>query len=143
MHIHVPHRPAWGVVLAITVVALWLGGFECVRLFEILKTCSLPIARGRVLHREEISRWGIPLARLTIREGKSGVAVSAVTHNHTADRFGEFVQFHYSGNPREEVHLVGEDNPLWLLLFAWGLPVLLWVIYFALKRSPRYRCMVE
>jgi hypothetical protein len=143
MHIHVPHRPTWGVLLAITVVALWLGSFEFLTLIQSLGARSLPIAKGRILQREEISRWGgLPLAKLTIREATRGDTVLAVMHNHIADKFSGLVEFHYAGDPREEVQ-IGEDNPLWLVSFTWGLPLLLWVIYFKLRRSPRYRSMVD
>ena len=144
MHIHVPHRPAWGVLLVLTGFGLWLGSFEFVRLVQILRARSLPVVPGQVLQREEINRWDtMPAARLTIREAARGETIIAVMPNWTADRFEGAVQFHYSGDPRRPVHLVGEDNPLWLVMFLWGVPVLLWLVYFKLKRSACYRSMVE
>ena len=142
MHFHIVHGPTWAVLLAFTAVGLWLGAFESVRLLQMLDARSLPVAQGQVLQRREISRWGMPLARLTIREAARGDTVFAVTHNHFANRLTGTVQFRYSGDPRNEVRLEGEDNPLWLLLLAWGLPLLLWLVYFGLRRSPRWRSMV-
>jgi hypothetical protein len=41
------------------------------------------------------------------------------------------------------VHLEGEDNPAWLVLIMWGLPALLWVVYFSLRGKPQWRSIVD
>jgi len=141
---HIPEKPAWGVILAITLPALWLGTFELNHLVQVQRARSLPVVEGQIVERKSTERWlGLPLARLTLRETNQGATVFAVLHNHVADKFTGPVRFHYSGNPDEEVFLADGDNPASLVALTFGVPALLWSIFFVLRRSPRYRQMVQ
>ena len=144
MFIHVVHRLNWPILVVISLFAFPLGGAEFVKLVEIWRVRSAPLVQGKVLQREEIRKWGgIPATRLTIKVTNSEDTVTAVMPNHTAETFGGLVQFHYSGDPGQTVHLEGEDNPAWLVLIMWGLPALLWVVYFSLRGKPQWRSIVD
>ena len=144
MFIHVVHKLNWPILVVISAFALLLGGAEFIKLVEIWKVRSAPIVQGEVLRREEIRKWGgIPATRLTIQVAKREDKVFAVMPNHTAAQLGRVVQFHYSGDPRQVVHVDGEDNPLWLVLMMWGLPALLWIICLSLRGKPQWRSIVD
>jgi hypothetical protein len=144
MFIHVAHKLNWPILVVISVFALPLGGAGFTNLVEIWKVRSAPIVHGEILTREDVRKWGgIPATRLTIQVSNREDRVFAVMPEHTAAQFGRFVRFHYSGGPQHVVHVEGEDNPLWLVLFMWGLPALLWVIYLCSRGKPRWRSIVD
>src|SRR3954470_16646042 len=99
MHLHVPHKPTWGVLLAITVVALPLGGIEFYRLFQMVSAQSFPLVEGRIVAREETTVLTLPAARLTIQITNSQQTVAAVMPHSAANQFSGTVRFHYSGDP--------------------------------------------
>jgi hypothetical protein len=91
---------------------------------------GLPSAGDELVHGRVLARgrardgWGLEHPELTIKVlGKNDV-VRANLVGDTADRIPDEVSFYYSGDPKKEVRLREETNPLWAALFLLLLPLL-------------------
>jgi hypothetical protein len=103
----------------------------------------LPIEQGVVIRREEFRHWGgIPAGRLDIRMAKDNAIVQAQMSRSAMLKAPNAIQVHYGGNARDEVVLATESNPIWLVLLFWGLISVLWIMYVALRRNPKWKHLV-
>jgi len=123
VHIHIPHKPTWGVLLAITVVALhsvalnssgWFKSWELVRFRWCRDACFS--VKNSVL--AGYQRLNSPCKRRTeVRPWWPSCPITQPISSLAQ------VEFHYSAIRGKRFHLEGEDNPLWMILFGMGYSV--------------------
>jgi hypothetical protein len=120
----------------VTIFAIPLGGWQFVEWWHAHQAQRYPLVEGRVIERTEFRRWGgIPAGRLTIRSSAVAGDVVAEVAKYAMEQIPDDVRFHYSGDPTREVFVEGERNPIWAMLIFWGLPPILWALYFVRRHS--------
>lgn len=83
------------------------------------------LVHGKVFMRQKgRGAWGLEHPELTIKiEGKEDM-VKAYLIGDTAEKMPDEVSFYYSGDPKKEVRLREESNPLWAALLLLLTPLL-------------------
>jgi hypothetical protein len=120
----------------ITIFAIPLGGWQFAEWWHAHQAKRYPLVEGHVINRTEFRRWGgIPAGRLTIRSSAVAGDVVAEVPKYAMEQIPDDVRFHYSGDPTREVYLEGESNPFWAVVIFWGMPPVLWALYFAKGRT--------
>jgi hypothetical protein len=95
------------------------------------------LVHGRVLVRQKArDRWGLEHPELTIQVEGKGDLVKANLAGDSTERIPDEVSFYYSGDPKKEVRLREETNPLWAGLFLLLAPLLMaaWLAYLERRR---------
>jgi hypothetical protein len=97
-------------------IAIWESA-ECI---HILDAGDAPVVEGIIVEREEFRRWGgIPAGKLTVELAGETTTVIARTNKTAMEELPERVRFQYTGDPKREVFIEGEENPFWVALFLW------------------------
>ena len=126
------------------VVCFPFGISEVMEYLYLLHARSFPVFQGKIIQREEIRRWGgIPGGRLTIKIDGVEKPGFAITNKTTAKEMPLNVRFHYTGDPKEEIYIEGEDNPLYVALFLLLTPPILLFVWFFFKGRPGVVGVVE
>jgi hypothetical protein len=130
-------------LLVITVFAVPIGAVEFGEWLHWRAAKILPVEQGNVIGREEYRRWGgIPAGRLHIRIAKDNSVVQANLARSAMLEAPNALWVHYGGNANDEVVLATEPSPIWLVLFFWGGPTVLWNLYAVLRKNPKFKQLV-
>jgi hypothetical protein len=134
VHVHKLNKP---ILVLVFVICVPLGAMLFGEWLHMWTARNYPLVEGTIIHREPFSRFGgIPAGRLSIRIAHTDTIVIAEVNKTAMENFPNGVRFHYSGNPAREVFLEGEENPFWAVVFLWGSPLILLVMYVTLKGRP-------
>ena len=96
------------------------------------------LVHGKVFTRQKgRGAWGLEHPELTIKiEGKEDM-VKAYLIGDAAEKIPDEVSFYYSGDPRKEVRLREESNPLWAALFLLLTPLLVAAVLASIESHGR------
>ena len=138
----------------VIVVILWpimsyLGLWAWKEHRRVETASEYPIVEGVIIdgYLKEIN-WMVKRPFLTIRIKGEDTTVNALLMQNGIADFPRDVKFHYSGNPKYEVFLEGETDPLQMVWFFFGLPtalsiVLLFVHFVILPRKYAHGPRIE
>lgn len=144
MFFHAPiHKLSIPTLSVFFIFALPIGYLELQEHLHVCRVQQYPIVQGDVIRSEEIQEYGIPREKLTIRVAGQKDMVHSVLTIDEARQLGSPVRFHYSGNPAEEVPLEGESGHLWIVVFFWGMPLLLLLMYLYFRKRKKYALVIE
>ena len=104
-----------------------LGGYLFYEWLNIKPPANSELTTGTVIERELVKLKISKRPRLTIQINNAPEKVHAILSLDGIEKLPDTVTFYYSGEPREEVHLLEEANPLIYALFFFFAPILLLV----------------
>jgi hypothetical protein len=103
-----------------------LGAYFLLDFVHGLPSSGAELVRGRVIMRQRArDDWGLEHPELTIKVDGRDDVVRANLSADSAERIPDEVSFYYSGDPRKEVRLREETNPLGAALFLLLTPLLM------------------
>jgi hypothetical protein len=121
-------------LIIITAIAVVAGLNFYNKWLKIFEMRNAPIVVGQVVQRAQVRVQGVPEVDFTIKVTGTPDVVHAHTGTYLLNRVPETVRFRYAGNPSKQVFLFEyERDPLWVLLFCWGV-ALLFIITLILRQ---------
>ncbi|HEY7315487.1 MAG TPA: hypothetical protein VH643_39520 [Gemmataceae bacterium] len=118
-----------GLMLVMAPFAWALGSYFFLDYVHGFPSPGDELVHGKVFMRQKgRGAWGLQHPELTIKiEGKEDM-VKAYLVGDSAEKIPDEVSFYYSGDPKKEVRLREESNPLWAALFLLLTPLLVAVV---------------
>src|ERR1700722_11470364 len=103
-----------------------LGAYFLLEFIHGLPSAGAELVRGRVIMRQRArDDWGLEHPELTIKVDGRDDVVRANLSADSPERIPDEVSFYYSGDPKKEVRLREETNPLGAALFLLLTPLLM------------------
>lgn len=106
----------------VSCVAIVIGGSMVSDAVKRHHTTGMALERGVVIRQiPKVSGWEIR-PRVEVEALGKKLKVVAVLTLNGIDDIPRQVSFYYGGDPKVEVHLREEHDPIWGVLFCWGVP---------------------
>jgi hypothetical protein len=100
--------------------AMGIAVWETHEFVHLCGAMGATVVEGDVIRRQEFRRFGgIPAGRLSIRIVGTDTVVIVETNKQAMRDLPERVRFRYTGDPKREVFVEGEEHRLGVALFLW------------------------